>query len=369
MNHPSKFLGRLKEKISSPSWQPLPLLREKILPGFFLGLLLGLLLGVTHSLSYGGEASSRGKPLRVLSIDGGGIRGLIPALILSELEERLGKPTSQLFDVVVGTSTGGLLALGLTTDPHHSPLHSASAMTHLYRTQGSKIFPNSLWQKLYRTGGLWRSRYDAAPLEAILKEKFGDYRLCDSPLPVGVTTFDTTTHMPLLLNSRGLYSSKFRDMPMAQAARATSAAPTYFDPCLWKGHSLIDGGISANNPSLVALWYAQHLYPHETYQVLSLGTGTPPSSPYKGGGLLNSGLEAIHLLQEGPMMTTEQMLAFTLNGKRVNYRRLQPPLGSSPIDLADASPKSIQILEASALSVIKSNSFKKVVKMVQGGGD
>ena len=97
---------------------------------------------------------------RVLSIDGGGIRGIIPALVLAHLERQMGAPASELFDLIVGTSTGGILALGLSLQEQQGrSLLAAKRMVALYERHGPKIFERSLWRKLRTAGGLFEEAY------------------------------------------------------------------------------------------------------------------------------------------------------------------------------------------------------------------
>src|SRR3954469_18377138 len=102
--------------------------------------------------------------MRVLSIDGGGIRGVIPALVLTELERRAGRRTFELFDLIAGTSTGGILACALCA-PDPLP---ASQLVGLYEERGPDIFDRSLFQRIKSAEGLIDEKYDAAGLEAAL---------------------------------------------------------------------------------------------------------------------------------------------------------------------------------------------------------
>ena len=98
---------------------------------------------------------SQNRKRRVLSIDGGGIRGIIPALVLAHLEQQTGEPCSALFDLMVGTSTGGVLALGLSVeDGSARPLFSAQQLVKLYEEHGEEIFEQSLWRKVRSVGGM-----------------------------------------------------------------------------------------------------------------------------------------------------------------------------------------------------------------------
>ena len=114
---------------------------------------------------------------RVLSLDGGGIRGIIPALVLAHLERQMGAPASELFDLIVGTSTGGILALGLSLqDQQGKSVLAAKRMVALFERHGSEIFERSLWRKLRTAGGggLFEEAYSHEALEKILHKYFGD---------------------------------------------------------------------------------------------------------------------------------------------------------------------------------------------------
>ena len=119
------------------------------------------------------QTSTKPPYRRILSLDGGGIRGLIPARILQHIESRTGKLIHELFDLIAGTSTGGILATGLTSP---NPL-TAKQMVKIYADQGAEIFNRSLWKGVTSLGGISDERYDARPLERILSDKLGDAQL------------------------------------------------------------------------------------------------------------------------------------------------------------------------------------------------
>ena len=117
------------------------------------------------------------RPVKILSIDGGGIRGVIPATVLVAIEERTGKRIAELFDLIAGTSTGGILALGLTLDDGNgSPQHSADDLRGLYLDRGAEIFPplRPAWARTMR--GVFDERYPGAALEDVLKAYMGEAR-------------------------------------------------------------------------------------------------------------------------------------------------------------------------------------------------
>ncbi|MBA3509431.1 MAG: patatin-like phospholipase family protein [Thermoleophilaceae bacterium] len=161
--------------------------------------------------------------IRVLSIDGGGIRGIIPALVLAELERRAGRPVADLFDLVAGTSTGGILALALAQPGRDGrPARTAEELVELYETEGPRIFARDLLQRIRSVEGLADERYSAEGLDRALKRYLGDTRLPDALTPVLVTAYDTAAREAVLL-------SRDDDLAMRDAARATAAAPTYFE--------------------------------------------------------------------------------------------------------------------------------------------
>ncbi len=225
-----------------------------------------------------------GRPFRILSIDGGGIRGLIPALLLAELEKQTGRPIAELFDLIVGTSTGGILALGLTTpDRDGRPRHSAQDLADLYLQQHSRIFQRSLWDEIGNPGGFRGERYASTGIEEVLKEHFLESRLGEALTEVMVTAYDLEKRDPFFFRSRRAKAEPRCDYPMWLAARATSAAPSYFEPVLltWPDRDrdvLVGGGVFANNPALCAYAEAQAAIhegrvPASDVLLISLGTG------------------------------------------------------------------------------------------------
>src|ERR1700694_3597092 len=121
---------------------------------------------------------------KVLAVDGGGIRGIIPALVLAEIESRTKRSISDLFDLVAGTSTGGIIALGLVKPGADGKVgKTANDIVNIYQQTGSTIFPQTFLQGLH-VGMVRGAKYNAAGLEAVVKDQFGDIRLKDAIKPV-----------------------------------------------------------------------------------------------------------------------------------------------------------------------------------------
>jgi predicted acylesterase/phospholipase RssA len=198
---------------------------------------------------------------KVLSLDGGGIRGLIPALVLEALERETGRRVVDLFDLVAGSSSGGILALGLVHPGPDGDGYSASELVELFREEGPRIFRRSLWKKLTSLGGLVDEKYRAHALEAVLEGLLGDVPLGRASRPVLVSAYDLAGREPVFFKS---WRRRHRTVEMRRVARATTAAPTYFEPerlAVGASHlSLVDGGLFVNNPAMSAYAEARRLF-------------------------------------------------------------------------------------------------------------
>jgi hypothetical protein len=226
---------------------------------------------------------------RILSIDGGGIRGLIPAVLVRDLEERIGKavgekrPLSDYFHLFAGTSTGGLISLGLTApdaaDPRR-PRMDGARLVSLYRDQGPRIFRRSLWQRLATLDGWVRPKHSPAELRRVLDEQVGSAPLSDLLRDVVVTSYDMTRSEPHFFKRWRARERDERNPSILEAAMATALAPTYFPSFELRDSALVDGGVFAGNPTIAAIAEALKRRTDEPAQlahrelfVVSLGTG------------------------------------------------------------------------------------------------
>lgn len=310
--------------------------------------------------------------INVLSIDGGGIRGLIPAVVLSDLEDRTGTPTADLFDLIAGTSTGGILALGLTVPDDTpngaseslSPKYSAEALADLYRKRGSDIFQRSVARKI--TSGLHYidEKYPADGLEKVLDEYFGDEPIDSALTDVTASTYDLQNREPYFFKS---WRERDQDVFMRSAARATSAAPTYFEPAQVtiedSQHVLVDGGVYVNNPAVSAFAEAKKHYEDDEIRVVAIGTGRT-SSPIsyedaKDWGLVEWGIRIYDIASDGVSNAADYQLEHVLGDR---FYRLQVPLRHASDAMDDASPQNLQALEedARALTEVKGDELDHI---------
>ena len=302
------------------------------------------------------QPNSKRRLRRVLSIDGGGIRGIIPALVIAHLEQKTGQPASELFDFIVGTSTGGMLALGLALQGEEgAPQFSAKQMVKLYGVHGGEIFEQSLWRKLRSVGGVLEEAYSHEALERILNQYFGAHALADCCVPTMVTSYDIQNRRTVFFKS---WHADHGAILCSEAARATSAAPTYFEPTTlaWADESatLVDGGIFMNSPSVSAYAEARKLFPDESIALLSLGTGELTRAiPYEAARTWGSALWVMSLLDcmfDGVSKAADHQMRLFLGQ---HYLRLQTPLHYASDDMDDASRGNIRNLKQTAKQLIE----------------
>ena len=214
------------------------------------------------------------RPFRILTIDGGGIRGILPASILAELETRFlgGRSIADRFDMIAGTSTGGIIALSLAHDL------TAQEIRRFYVERGGLIFPPAgplgrIFRNARRIG---RYKYDSERLEEELLGIFGDTPLGDAKVRLCIPSFEGTHGEPWIYKTPHHPDyRKDRVERMVRVAMATSAAPTYFKALPNNGYTMVDGGLWANNPVMNAVVDALACFDVSRSQirVLSLGCG------------------------------------------------------------------------------------------------
>ena len=206
-------------------------------------------------------------PIRILSLDGGGIYQMTAAMALAELEHRTGRRIADLFDLVAGTSAGALLGLAcLVPDAAGNPRYTAAEILTLYEEEADTAFQSSLWHWLKALGGLINEKYETTGLESALAEVFGDVALADSLRATMIPVYDIDHDVPYFFRAHRAKTDAVHAFQMRDVVRAATAAPAYFPPARIDseaGHTLscIDGGVVAFNPALWAYLEARHLWP------------------------------------------------------------------------------------------------------------
>jgi patatin-like phospholipase/acyl hydrolase len=309
--------------------------------------------------------------VNILSIDGGGIRGIIPAVVLAEIERRTDRRACELFDLIAGTSTGGIIALGVTVP------------------EGPKIFHHSLLRTIETVDGLCGAKYDASGLEKALALYMGEARLPQALTRVLITSYDIQRHEPFFFKSfapsahpvttpprEGIprdtgVPPQPADYPMRTVGRATSAAPTYFEPADVpamqpppggpRDYVLVDGGTFANNPAMCAHAEAARNHPGAEQLIVSLGTGRLTESvSYKQArqwGLIRWAHPLLDVMMDGASAAVDYQLDELLGADRGHYR-LQTVLAGVSDSLDDASPANIKALRKLAEAFLASNAAR-----------
>ena len=267
-----------------------------------------------------GKKEVKKKEVRyILAVDGGGMRGIVPAFILKKTNEELRergilRPLYSYFDLVSGTSTGALIALGLTAPVDNlgikkeegedwevteiiekgrfrktteivkkgeiERLGDPEELLSLYTENGKKIFipddAKGIWRLVGKVTKMLGDKYDTVPLEMFLDEVYGDTLLSEAKVPTMAVSTDTNGCKSFIFRSWDSHGFLVRE-----AARATSAAPTYFAPAVFIDRetneklTLIDGGMIANNPILATYIEARKLYPNaDEFRILSISTAS-----------------------------------------------------------------------------------------------
>jgi patatin-like phospholipase/acyl hydrolase len=214
------------------------------------------------------------RPFRILSIDGGGICGILPVSVLAELERRYldGNSITAYFDLIAGTSTGGIIALGLARDM------TAAEIQEIYMERGNLIFPPCSWiGRLYRLAARGhRYLYERGPLQDELMRMFGDSALGEAKSRLCIPAFEGRYGEPWIYKTPHHPDYKRdRFASMVSVGLATAAAPTFFEALPNNGYTMVDGGLWANNPVMNSVVDALACFDLDRRQisVLSLGCG------------------------------------------------------------------------------------------------
>jgi predicted acylesterase/phospholipase RssA len=309
-------------------------------------------------------------PLRVLAIDGGGIRGILPAMVLADLERRTNRPIIDLFDLIVGTSTGGLVALALSCpDAEGKPRHTARDIVKLYDVEGKRVFSRSVWHKIRSVGALAEGKYPSGGIEGVLQDYFGECRLKDALADVVVPAYEIERRMPFFFKTANAKQKSYYDYPMKNVIRAATAAPTYFEPMQVQidgpndYYALVDGALFAYNPGMCAYVEALNRFPdRDSVIMVSLGTGKLtrrlPYDEVKDWGAARWAQPAFALMCDGICDVVDhqlqQLLPETEDGQR-QYYRFQARLDVGNDDMDDASNTNIRVLKLLAEDMLQAN--------------
>ena len=311
------------------------------------------------------------KARRILSLDGGGIRGLVTCRWLAGAEDALlaaKKPgLMKSFDLYAGSSTGAIVASGLAIGL------SPAAIAEMYHEHRHTIFPgmaNRLWSRATRlfSDGPSAPRYDGKGLEKVLKKVFGDARLGQAKVPLLITGYDTISRTPVIFKS---FKAQHKDLPLWEVCRASAAAPTYFPAHGIKIENrqcaVIDGGVVANNPTACAIAEALRKDARagepQDLVVLSIGTGARTRSidlkSAREWGALEWAVPIIDVLFDGNADSVDYIARHLVGD---TYFRMQTELAIGMDEMDDVSETNIAALEAVARDYLAKATTRKQLK-------
>ncbi|KAI8032436.1 Patatin-like protein 2 [Camellia lanceoleosa] len=325
-----------------------------------------------------------GKLITVLSIDGGGIRGIIPGVILANLESQLQEldgmdaRLADYFDVIAGTSTGGLITAMLTApNDDKRPLYAAKDIVPFYLENCPKIFPQTRGPFAWMVNifkAMTGPKYNGKYLHKLIKDILGDTRLHNTLTSVVIPAFDIQNLQPTIFSSYQVTSKPIIDALLSDICISTSAAPTYFPAYYFKNQgeqgnekefNLIDGGVAANNPALVAISeVTKQVFKQNTdffpikpmdygrFLVISIGTGSAKTDhKYNAkmaakwgvlGWLSNNGstpLVDVFNQASADMVDVHLSVVFQALHSENNYLRIQDDSLSGTVSSVDLSTK------------------------------
>ncbi|VFQ75285.1 unnamed protein product [Cuscuta campestris] len=354
------------------------------------------LLGPPHAAA---AAATKANMVTVLSVDGGGIRGIIPGTILAFLESKLQEldgPSARIadyFDVVAGTSTGGLVTTMITApNKDNRPLYDAKNITPFYKDNGPKIFPLITRNNLNLLAG---PKYDGKYLKSLVRGLLGNTTMNQTLTYTVIPTFDIKRLQPIIFTTSDAKANPAKNALLSDICLSTSAAPTFFPPYYFEtrnssggvnSFNLVDGGLAANNPTMMAITLLSKEMMTGNFQfenmervdtkrmlVLSLGTGTAKNEEkYTSAAastwgslawVFNNGrtpLIDIYGAASADMVDIHVSTLFQSLRDEKNYLRIQDDmLTGSTSSVDDASAKNMDLLEQ-----IGNNLLKKSVSRV-----
>jgi len=286
------------------------------------------------------------RPFRILSLAGGGYLGLYTACVLASLEDRLGMPLARRFDLIAGTSVGGILALALA---YELPM---SAIRQLFLNHGTHIFseralPSSAMSKLLDlTRSVLGPKYKSSTLRNALTEHLGDRTLSEALHHVVIPAVNISRSQTKVFKTPHAQGSRGDEAVRAvDVAMATSAAPSYFPAVKVDGDLYADGGLFAVAPDQVAMHEAEHFMGIEVANMRMLSVGTATSN-YRPAEKIASDDGAIGWLSEGRLILTlisvqqqhvQAMMEDRLGDRYVRLDANWPAKAELGIDIATAA--------------------------------
>jgi len=277
----------------------------------------------------------------IVSIDGGGIRGVLPLLILNHIDalikaNDLGDNLCSTIDLIAGTSTGAIISAGLIVKENNRNLYSIDDLLALYTLRGPQLF------------NLSNPAHEGSEgLRLVLKRRFKNILLSDLDTNYAFVSYDKTTKLPFVF---GRNKVELSSIELSTALAACSAVPDYFPSVRIDGFELIDGIMAAKNPSGIAFSHTKTYFPDEAYLLLSFGTGQLVGEMYD------------DIEKDVDLVDTSLRQKGESNDNLIYYR-FQPKIVNANPQMDNATPENIQALISDGESYIEQNKelFDKLI--------
>lgn len=283
--------------------------------------------------------------MKILSLDGGGVRGIISAVWLREIANKLNSPLYEYFNFISGTSTGSLLAIGIAADL------DPTSFVDLYLNKASDVFETSrlkrffIRTKTFFTDGFSAPKYSDKGLNHLLKSLFGDIEFGDMKTNVMIPTYNITTQRPYFFKS---WKEEHKHIPAWEIARASSAAPSFLPSWKINKNEFVDGGIAGvNNPLGCAIAEAIRLG-NKPKDITACSLGTGHYNPLKNNlstkhwGLAEWAKYLIPVLMDGSSDISTYHAQMILNKDK--FYRFQMPISKKLSNLDNADERNLKRL-------------------------
>ncbi|CAF0996983.1 unnamed protein product [Adineta steineri] len=290
----------------------------------------------------------------ILSIDGGGVRGIMPAVLISEIERRTNRSAASLFHSMAGTSTGAIIAAGLSTpefsiDEPVKPRYKSSDIVQLYHEHSSEVFkqsPSLIYN--FRRPVTQESKYIDEGRYELFRRYFGDTKISNALTDLIIPAVRHDSKSTHIFNTYTSFCDKKEDYKLYDILMCTTAAPTYFQPYKLGSKSYVDGGVQMNNPAMAAYTQAKSgNTSQENIFILSLGTGDYIPDPIKPDAYrhllfyVKNSREVLNIVFDGPQSNTDLHLLHIM--EKDKYCRWQMWL-EEPVELDDCQETTINCL-------------------------
>lgn len=290
---------------------------------------------------------------KILSIDGGGMKGLFSATLLAEIEKNAGIRICDYFDLIAGTSTGAIIAAALALGM------PAEKIQKLYLERARVIFPSQRWRYLRQIFG---GKYSSKALKEVLEQEFGDSLIGNCETRLLIPAFNITAYHPQVFKTSHAKDLRYDyRKKIWSVLLATTAAPTYFEPYKTKWGAYIDGGIGANNPSALAVveGISKLGWEKSDIRLLSIGC-TPKAINHTTGeekmGVVNVG-KLINLFMDGESQYSNNIAKFLLGENQII--RISPNIATRNAALDSSNKMTLDKLVSSGLESAQ-NEFDKI---------